>query len=309
MGQSDGAGAVKPIRIPGLVDLVRTDDPDEILDFARDPRLDRDFARRGPLLNRLVLGRIRRVLQLDGAPFPPVAPADYPGRKASQDALAARLAARLAAAPADPEALQALADYVTRRRGAPRSGPVAQQAVGRLFVPTYRATKASWRAAKVLDTSARSLLSPLPLLWRLTGRLARARRLLAGMVDGDRSGLHATGIAIHNLIESLERMRALAAGPDALRRYAPDEAASLCLSAPARIVRQARERGTVASGSFRGGTLVLLGLEAARARSLRHDMAFMTRSWSRCPADRWVPAFLAAVWAKARDDAGAGTAR
>lgn len=292
---------MKAIRIPGLVDLVRTDDPGEIIGLARDPRLDRDYQQRGPLLNRLILGRIRRVLQLDGAPFPPVAPADYPGRKASQDSLAATLAARFLAAPAEPATLRALADYVTRRRGAAAPGPLAQQAIGRLFVPTYCATEASWRAAKVLDTSARSLLSPLPLLWRLTGRLARARRLLAGMVDGDRSGLHATGIAIHNLVQSLERMRALAAAPEALRRYAPDEAASLSLSAPARVVRQARERGTLASGSFRSGTLVLLGLEGARARTLRLDMAFMTRSWSRCPAYRWVPAFLAAVWATARD--------
>lgn len=298
---------MRSIRIPGLVDLIRTDDPGEILGLARDPRLDRDFDRRGPLLNRLVLGRIRRVLQLEGAPFPPVAPADYPGRKASQDRLEERLAARFVAVPAEPAALQALADYVTRRRGAIRSEPVVQQVIGQLFTPTYRATRKSWRAAKVLDTSARSLLSPLPLLWRLTGRLARARRVLAAMVDGDRSGLHATGIAIHNLVESLERMRALADGPDALRRYAPDEAASLSLSAPARVVRQARERGTVASGSFRSGTLVLLGLEAARARTLRLDMAFMTRSWSKCPAHAWVPALLAAVWAKARDDAGAGT--
>ena len=290
---------MKAIRIPGLVDLVRADGPDEIIALSGDPRLDRDFVVRGPLLNRLVLGRIRRVLQLGGEPLPPVAPADYPGRAAGQAKLETDLQP-FVAAPAQPATLTALGAYVRGEGRVSAAGRLAQEATGQLFDPAYRATGRSWRDAKVLAGSAQSLLSPRVFLWRITGRLGRARQRLAAMVGGDLSGLHATGVAVHNHVQSLERMRILAAEPGALVRYAPAEAASLCLSAPARIVRQAKERGSVGLASFRAGALILFPLEEAREPTLRPDMAFMSQSWSHCPARFWVPALLAAIWAAAR---------
>jgi hypothetical protein len=290
---------MKAIRIPGLVDLVRADTPDEILALSRDPRLDRDFVIRGPLLNRLVLGRIRRVLQLDGRPLPPVAPANYPGRAADQAMLETNLQP-FVGAPAQPTTLHALAAYILGEGRASAAGRLAQEATGQLFDPAYRATGRSWRDAKVLAGSAQSLLSLRVFLWQITGRLGVARKRLAAMVGDDRSGLHATGVAVHNLVQSLERMRILAAEPGALARYAPAEAASLCLSAPARIVRQAKARGSVGLANFRAGALILFQLEEAREPTLRPDMAFMSQSWSHCPARFWVPALLAAIWAAAQ---------
>jgi hypothetical protein len=105
---------------------------------------------------------------------------------------------------------------------------------------------------------------------------------------------------VHNLVVSMRRMRDLAAVRGALARYAPEEAASLSLSAPESVPREATGRGTNAVAAYRPGTLVLLQLEKARERTLRSDIAFMTNGWSRCPAHSWVPAFLAAVWERAR---------
>ena len=49
------------LRIPALIDLMRVSDPALIADLAQDRRLDRQYVSRGPLLNRILTGRIRRV--------------------------------------------------------------------------------------------------------------------------------------------------------------------------------------------------------------------------------------------------------
>lgn len=288
---------MRAIRIPGLIDLVRTDEPDEILTLSRDPRLDRRFEAKGPLLNRLILRRIRRVLQSGGRPLPPVAPRDDSDRQAAQQALEAKLGAP--GAPADEESLAALARYVRGEASERTLGAAVQQAVGSRFAPGYRGDARSWKAARVLSGSVRPF-RPMALIWRLSGKLRRSRAHLAELVDQDRSGVHATGIAVHNLVESLRRMRDLAAVGGALGRYAPEEAASLSLAAPDSVPREATERGTNAVTAYRQGTLVLFQLEKARERTLRPDMAFMTGGWSRCPAHSWVQKLLAAVWERAR---------
>ena len=288
---------MRTLRIPMLVDLVRTTEPGEIMTLSADPRLDRRFEGKGPLVNRLVLRSVRRVLQVNGEPLPPVAPAGDAQRRERQRALEERLAT----APVDDRALTALADYIRGNGRGRRLGVDAQQAIGTLFDPAYVATGASFAAARVLSGSVRGFASPRAWWWKLTGRVGRSRALLTAMVGGDPSGVHGTGIAVHNLVESLKRMRALAATAGALRRYAPDEAASLCLSAPATVLREATDKGGNAVTSFRDGTLVLLGLEAARARSLGPQMGLMRGSWSQCPAHRWIPRLLAAVWQRAAE--------
>ena len=62
------------LRIPGIVDLVRIDDPAMIAAASADPRLDRDFAGKGPLINRWIVGRIRRNLRTPNAPLPSALP-------------------------------------------------------------------------------------------------------------------------------------------------------------------------------------------------------------------------------------------
>src|SRR4051794_2987893 len=96
------------ITVPGLIDILHTDDPAEIALLAVDERLDRRYDNRGSLFNNLLLERVRRVLQDGGVPLPTVAPREEEARKQAQKALEARLtplAANLAAGPPELEAL------------------------------------------------------------------------------------------------------------------------------------------------------------------------------------------------------------
>src|SRR5439155_24427766 len=100
----------------------------------------------------------------------------------------------------DEEPIAGLAAAVRDMPGAPAIGPTTQQAVGRLFVADYRASSESWIAAGVLDAAVHTRNPLRSILLHLSGRLQRSRRLLADLVHRDLAGVHATGIAVHNLV-------------------------------------------------------------------------------------------------------------
>jgi hypothetical protein len=283
------------MRVPGLIDVVTVDTPEAVRALAQDSRLDRVYGKAGPLLNRLFAGHVRETLAHNGVPLPPVAARDTAGRLAACDALEGRLRdSKLAAAPVD-----ALARCVSGETD--ELGIAAQSAIGSLFVPGYAATEETWQAALHLDGALRSR-NPLNFArWWLNGRVALARSRLADACGGDLAALHATGIAVHNLVTAIERMRALAEPPGALARIAPEQAATIALKAPDDVLREATAHGTTPYGTFRRGTLVRLRLEAARARSLNAEIAFLSASWSRCPAHALVPRLLTQVWRRAQE--------
>jgi hypothetical protein len=287
----------RSLRIPGVIDIVRTDDPGEIEAFAADSRLDREFDGAGPLVNRIVTGRIRRNLHVEGLPLPPVAPREAPGRAAQQADLEAKLATPVSqVASAD---LDRLALHVLGRSPPDELGPLVQQILGRLFVPDYHASAQTWADAGLLDASVRSFNPLRWLVWWFSGGVDRARQNLTTAIGYDRTGLHTTGIAVHNMTRTIERMRDLATQSNADTMPPANEAIARCLSAPKSVLREATAPGATAAGGFRRGTLVMLRLEAARAHHARRDIAFMARSWSRCPARDWVVSLLTDVWGRA----------
>jgi hypothetical protein len=292
----------RSLRIPGLVDLIRVDVGADIRALADDSRLDRSFEPRGPLVNRLLIDRVRSVMRLDGMPLPSVAPRQDRARASAQEALRRRLDPAAGKPLWDDETIEGLAAVVRGYAGAPAFGPAAQQAVGRLFAVEYRGSSESWEAARVLDTAVHTRN---PLQWihlRMSGRLAQARRLLAALVNGDRAGVHATGIAVHNLVRGFERMRELWAAPGERTRPA-DEVVAQCLFAPPSVLRQATMPGATVAGDVRAGTLVLLELDAARVRTPGPELEFMLGHWAQCPAAAFVPALLRAVWERSRAEA------
>lgn len=285
------------LRVPGLIDLMRVDARAEIRTLADDGRLDRRFEPRGPLINRLLVRRVRSVLRLDGVPLPSVAPREDRARASAQEALRRRLDPAGGKPLWDEETLAALAVAVRGGAGAPEIGPAAQQAVGRLFVAGYRGSGESWAAACVLDTAVHTRNPLEAIVLNLSGRLERARRLLATMVDDDPAGVHATGIAVHNLVRGFERMRELWKEPR--WRSSPDAVVEQCLFAPPSALRQATMPGATVAGDVRAGTLVVLELDAAHARTGGRDLEFMAGHWAQCPAAAFVPALLRAVWERA----------
>jgi hypothetical protein len=294
----------RTLRIPGLIDLIRVDARADIRSLANDPRLDRRFDQRGPLINRMLVRRIRNVLRLDGVPLPSVAPREDAQRARAQDELQRRLDPERQKPLWDEETIAGLAGAVRGTVGAPELGPATQQAVGRLFVADYRGSRESWAAASVLDTAVHTR-NPLRAIYlELSGQLRRSRQLLADLVGGDRAGVHATGIAVHNLVRGFERMREMWGEPRWRSRSSTDAVVAQCLFAPPSVLRQATMPGATVAGAVRPGTLVVLELEAAHERMPGQDIQFMAGNWAQCPAAAFVPALLRVVWERAVAEEG-----
>jgi hypothetical protein len=135
-----------------------------------------------------------------------------------------------------------------------------------------------------------------PLLWQLTGRLRRSQHLLAELVHGDLAGVHATGIAVHNLVHGFAIMREQWRDVSSRNRLSTSDVVARCLFAPPRVLRQADMSGPTVIGDIRPGTLVVFELERLRERGASPDAAFLAGSWAHCPAESWVMSLLHTVW-------------
>ena len=287
------------IHIPGLVDIVQSDDAAEIMSMAHDENLDREYADHSIAANARVLQRVRDTLQIDGRPFPTVSPRCAAGRADAQDALWKRLTALVPAYAAGPEALEPLAAFV-RGVGEPdECGPLVQQAVGTLFAADFKATPESWNAALVLDEAPRTLNPVLLATWAATGEVDKSKQLLAGMVGGDLAAVHAIGIAVHNIVKGVILMRQLYGDSGCRGELAPEGAAGKCIFAPEKVLRQPMAPEDSTSGELETGTLVILNLQAANAKAPDAGLAFLRGTWSQCPAEGWVPALLEGIWRRA----------
>ena len=289
----------RSFRIPGLIDLIQADARSDIRALANDARLDRKFDLRGPLINRILVLRIRNVLRIAGMPLPSVAPRDDAERRRAQENLRQRLDPAGGNVLWDEETIAGLVAAVRAVPGAPALGPATQQAVGRLFASDYKASAESWAAAGVLDAAVHTRNPVRAIFLHLSGRLQHARRLLAELVHGDLAGVHATGIAVHNLVRGFERMRELWREPRWRSPSSADAVVEQCVFAPPSVLRQAAMPGATVSGAVRAGSLVVLELDAARARTPGRDLEFMEGTWAQCPAAGFVPALLHAVWKRA----------
>ena len=187
-----------------------------------------------------------------------------------------------------------------RGNGADESlGLRAQQILGRLFSETFVATPESWDAATTLVRAPRSCNIPKLIWWRISGKVRRAKRKLASMVNNDLAAVNAIGIAVHNLVNSLRRMRALYSDANRRRTLSPEDAANQSLVAPASIFRQATVGGELNGNLFSNNSLFILYIGNAAKLEVATPLAFMRRSWSSCPAEQWVPAMLEGVWLRA----------
>src|ERR1700688_1895540 len=100
---------MKRIRIPGVIDLLISNDRAEIESLAQDPKLDRSYADRSVPVNSRILGQVLDALQIGGNRFPTVSAKDAPGRAEAQEALWIRLSGMAPAYSAGPDDLKDLA--------------------------------------------------------------------------------------------------------------------------------------------------------------------------------------------------------
>ncbi len=289
---------MKRTYFPGLTDIIEVTDPAEIRTISNDARFDRDFIGHGPVGNVLRFRKIVRIFSLNGRRFPTILPRTNPSRAAAQDELWSRLNVKASGVKHGPAELEPLAEWVRGIGTAEKLDLLVQQTIGRLFVETFTATKESLAAAHMVLEAASSSNVLKMLGWRISGRLERAKTLLASMVNGDLAGVIAMIAARQLIVDGLHKMRQLAADPVLRSSITTDAAVDECLFAPAAVVRQAKTSGEVGGCPFRKGSLFLLGLESASKGTVNRDLVFLSQSWSRCPAEKWVPALLEGVWTR-----------
>ena len=284
----------RTIRIPFLADLILADDPATLRDLVGHRLLDRGYRAAGPLINRIIAARVRRGLRAEGAALPSAGMRNDAERARAQTALAEKLMP----GAWDTDTVAALTLFVRGDRTRP-AGELAQEVTGRLFKPDYRADAETWDAALLLEEYLRSWNPIRRIGWALAGARRRAQQVLSQAAGGDRAAVHATGIAAHNLAISVERLADDWADPQLRAGLSPEAAAARALAAPQAVLRQATDDGSSIGGALRPGTLVVLQTRRAAAQAMDRDVAFLSTSWSRCPADRLVPALLAEIWRQA----------
>ena len=290
---------MKRTYFPGITDIVVVTDPAEIRTISNNSRFDRDFIGHGPVGNVQRLRKILRIFSLNGRLFPTILPRTNPSRAAAQDELWSRLNVKADEVKHGPAQSEPLAAWVRGIGTADKLDLLVQQSIGRLFVETFTATEESLAAAARIVLEAASSSNVLRMLgWRISGRLERAKTLLASMVNGNLAALNGLITARQLIVDSLHKMRQLAADPALRSSITTDAAVDECLVAPAAVVRQAKTSGEVGGCPFRRGSLFYLGLGSASKGAANRDLIFLSRSWSRCPAEKWVPALLEGVWTR-----------
>jgi hypothetical protein len=289
---------MKRMYFPSITDVVVVTDPVEIRTVSNESRFDRDFAGHVPIRNRQRLRKMLRIFSLNGRLFPTMLPRTDPVRAVAQDELWSRLNRKAAEVKRGPAELEPLAEWVKGIGTAQQLGLLVQRSVGRLFVEAFAATDESWAAACVVLEAASSSNVLKMLVWRISGRLERAKTLLASMVNGDLAAVNGISVALHHIVDGLHKMRQLAADPTLRSSMMTDSAVDECLFAPTTVVRQAKTHGEVGGCPFRRGSLFILRLGTASNGAANRDLVFLSQSWSRCPAEKWVPALLEGVWTR-----------
>jgi hypothetical protein len=290
---------LKRRRVPGLIDLFEVSDPTEIAELARDSRIDRGFDTKTCPINSLLLKRSLKVLSFAGRRFPTMTPRDDAQRALKQQELWAALSARAAAIESGPDELEPLANWVRGVGSEEEVGILIQQLLGQLFSSRFVATQESWDAAKILVAAPRSRNLPKMAWWFVSGKVRRAKRLLAGMVNDDLSAVNAIGIAAHNVVKSIRHLRFLYADGVTRGSLSAEDATAQSLFAPISIYRQAVAEGQLGDCRYSRNTLFVLLIGEASQRPKGRSLVFMEDTWSRCPANVWVPAMLKGVWRRA----------
>ena len=100
---------MKRVKVPGIVNIFKVSEPEEIAALAQDSRIDREFRLRTCPINWLLLRRSLAVLSLEGRLFPTMTRRDSAQRQDDQEKLWNFLNERVPAIAAGPEELELLA--------------------------------------------------------------------------------------------------------------------------------------------------------------------------------------------------------
>lgn len=286
---------MKISRFLRLKDIIIIDDAATIHELSENETIDRQFKQHS-LLNRFVIKRFLKNLSYNGIRFPHMLP--------KQDLIRIKRHTELwdlfnlkAVAMADgPDELAPIAKWIRHETPAEEPGILAQQIIGQFFNPTFQATQKSWEAALAFHEDAVTANLLKWSWWQLTGKAHNAKKILASTVNNDIVAMHGIGVAIHNLVASIHKLRLLYDNSATREKITPEKAVDLSLSAPPVVLRQALTKGASAGCPYSKFTLFMLRLKDANHDNNAKDLIFMTNSWSRCPAEQWIPAVISGIW-------------
>jgi len=286
------------IKIPFVLDLAIVRDDAEMTRLNNEPAIVRHVTGKGGLLHRLIRARIES-LPVGKGLLPAFERRDNPARHAAQQKTEQELT-RLAkeAQPFDRGAIARLARFVVGDDLEQPVGVTVQEVIGRMLDPDYKATEASYAAAR--DVAAVFSSCPVAALrvlwWKVTARLVLSRALIWHLGRYNPTQIHATAIAMHNVVDSLKRMRT--AMKTDVWDTPPAQAAAWALAAPSRVMR-ACTAGLGGRDGLRDGTMIWFKLRKIHRDTENNDLAFSRHQWSQCPAHAIIPRLLEEVWATA----------
>jgi hypothetical protein len=286
---------IKPLRlrIPNVVDIVLVSDAEQIAWLNQHPAVSRPIDPTRSWLHRLLDRRSRTDLSVDGKPLPMFQPRSDERRSERQKALYAAFET-LRGLPGDERDL--IADYLSGRKQLAEIGVVVQQWCGRLFSDRYRSTHETYEAGRLLAGWA-SAPPWRTIKDRLDGTLARAKAVLATAAGNDLHCVHGTSIGMENVARTIRKLRKASLHPEK-QQILPDDILRECLVAPPLVLRGCDD---VVGAPFLDHpltqrSLIVFLVARAFAASGDIDIAFLSDSWSACPARRVVPEMLRTAW-------------
>ncbi len=291
------------VRFAGLASIVVVDNDKEVDALLDHPDLDRTYTLEGPVLNRLMISRLRHALFRDGRALLSFQPREDGKRRAAQSALAERLDAIAQHRPWTDEALAALAAYVTTGTGRDTALAALAYAMAYPFIPPDDTAKPlPFEPARFLRLFglyerlqlARSPWKGLPS--RLFGADRHASREILQMTGGDDYGSHAVGITLANSVLILEHLRThFADSPSG--GVLPFDWTKV-RTAPAVVTRQNRAACKVPGipDEVPSNSLFLLKMRQALRPDSPAGYEFASKHWSYCPASRYLEAVFTRVY-------------
>lgn len=277
-------------------DVVSVDDAVLIRALNNEEHIDRQF-RLHHFLNRFKIRRTLKNLSYKNIRFPHLLPKNDALRIQRHTNLWDLFSAKAAVMRDGVEELEPIAKWIRNEGPQAEPGILAQQVIGHFFNPSFMATDETWQAALVFHEDAVMDSLPKWLWWQLLGKAATAKKELAAAVQQDIVAMHGIGVAVHNLVASLHKLKELY-NDSSNKNISPDEAVAITLAAPPVVLRQALANGAVAGCPYAKFTLFLFQLKEANSRGDAKDLVFMSNSWSRCPAEQWIPAVIAGIWTR-----------
>ena len=292
---------MKPIRVRlfDLFDVLVVSDADQIQWLNQHEHVTRPIDPARSALHRFIDRRLREDLGFQGEVLPVFKPKADPHRAARQKLLDDQLQG-LRGLPGDER--DRIADYVSGHNTVAEIGPVVQQWCGQLFFGRYKSTAETYEAGKLLSGWPSA---PPWKTWkdRLTGKLERAKALLATAAEGDLHCVHATSIGMENVARTVRNLRKAAANSEK-QLLSPDDILRECLAVPPVVLRgcSAEVSPPFLDRPLSPRSLIVFLVGRAYATSGDLDVAFLADSWSACPARRVIPEMLRSVWHAAHHD-------